>query len=177
MSFNPTPAGAAVVPRPPAAPSVRLLVIHCLDVPNGRPTTVADVDRWHRERGFAGIGYHHVIYLDGSVHDGRPHAQVGAHAKGWNTGSLGIALVGRDRYTADQWGALGRLVRRLADAYQIPLRVPRFHQGEVAGVCGHRDLPLVSKVCPGFSVGDWLAQDMRPSAEQIWPTPLAERGR
>ena len=37
------------------------IVVHCTATPAGRDVTVADVDRWHRQRGFAGIGYHYLI--------------------------------------------------------------------------------------------------------------------
>lgn len=29
-------------------------------------------------------------------------------------------------------------------------------------VLGHRDLPNVKKACPGFSVTNWLGNDMQP---------------
>ena len=33
------------------------IIIHCSATPEGRNVTVADIDRWHRARGFLGIGY------------------------------------------------------------------------------------------------------------------------
>ena len=43
------------------------VIIHCSATPEGKDYTVEDIDRWHRERGFDCIGYHYVIYRDGSV--------------------------------------------------------------------------------------------------------------
>ncbi|UKK48496.1 N-acetylmuramoyl-L-alanine amidase [Prevotella sp. E9-3] len=44
------------------------IIVHCTATPEGRHVTVKDVDSWHRDRGWAnGIGYHYLIYLDGSI--------------------------------------------------------------------------------------------------------------
>ena len=43
------------------------IIVHCSATPAGKPYTVEDIDKWHRQRGFDGIGYHFVVYLDGSV--------------------------------------------------------------------------------------------------------------
>ena len=50
---------------------IKEIIIHCSATREGRDYTVADIDRWHRERGFFCIGYHFVIYRDGSIHVGR----------------------------------------------------------------------------------------------------------
>ena len=70
------------------------IIIHCSATPEGKPFTVADIDRWHRQRGFRCIGYHFVIYLNGSVHAGRPITESGAHCQGHNAHSIGICYVG-----------------------------------------------------------------------------------
>ena len=56
---------------------IKEIIIHCSATREGRDYTVADIDRWHRERGFFCIGYHFVIYRDGSIHVGRSvHTRV-----------------------------------------------------------------------------------------------------
>ena len=60
------------------------IIIHCTATAEGRDVSVADIRRWHKARGFVDVGYHYVVYLDGSVHEGRPLAQVGAHCRGHN---------------------------------------------------------------------------------------------
>ena len=35
---------------------VRDIIIHCSATPEGRDYTVADITRWHRQRGFSTIG-------------------------------------------------------------------------------------------------------------------------
>jgi N-acetylmuramoyl-L-alanine amidase len=72
------------------------IIVHCTATPEGRHVTVADVDNWHRARTFNGIGYHYLIYLDGSIHQGRPIERIGAHCKqgGHNRYSIGVCYVG-----------------------------------------------------------------------------------
>ena len=70
------------------------IIIHCSATEAGRDFTAADIDRWHRQRGFKCIGYHYVIRLDGTVEEGRPVSEIGAHCKGHNAHSIGICYVG-----------------------------------------------------------------------------------
>jgi N-acetyl-anhydromuramyl-L-alanine amidase AmpD len=135
------------------------IIIHCAATPNGKPFTVQDIDSWHRERGFhrfpqamadfnpglTSIGYHYVIYTDGTVHVGRHPDEIGAHAVGYNKHSLGICLIGNDHFSPAQWEALNTLVMELLVKYG----------GAYTVVCGHRDLPNVRKSCPGFDVTGW----------------------
>ena len=123
------------------------IILHCTATPRGRHVTVADIDRWHRARGFDGIGYHYVVYLDGSVHPGRPLERVGAHCRGHNARSIGITYVGgveadcstpADTRTEMQKTALRSLVKRLRE------RFPG------ATVHGHNE--FAAKACPCFDV-------------------------
>lgn len=59
------------------------IIIHCSATPCGKDFTAADIDRWHRQRSFNGIGYHFVIRLDGTIESGRPIGKPGAHCVGW----------------------------------------------------------------------------------------------
>ena len=47
------------------------IIVHCSATKAGQDFTATDIDRWHRERGFNGIGYHYVIRLDGKLEKGR----------------------------------------------------------------------------------------------------------
>ncbi|RDH41562.1 N-acetylmuramoyl-L-alanine amidase [Zooshikella ganghwensis] len=118
------------------------LVVHCSDTPNDRDVTAADIHRWHKERKWSGIGYHKVIRRDGTVENGRPEYWKGAHVKGYNSKSLGVCLIGRDEFTADQFDSLDRVLTRWKDKYPL------------AEICGHRDLDP-HKSCPNFDVGEW----------------------
>ena len=70
------------------------IIVHCSATKARQDFTVADIDHWHRQRGFNGIGYHYVIRLDGKLEKGRDVALAGAHCKGWNERSVGICYIG-----------------------------------------------------------------------------------
>jgi len=70
------------------------IIIHCSATPEGKDYTVEDIRRWHLKRGFKDIGYHYIIYRDGSVHVGRNKDLVGAHCEGHNAISIGICYIG-----------------------------------------------------------------------------------
>lgn len=123
------------------------IIIHCAATPEGKNFTVQDIDRWHRQRGFKCIGYHFVIYRDGSIHKGRPLEQIGAHCTGHNANSIGICYIGgcaadgktaKDTRTDAQREALKRLVAELKTAYPA------------ATIHGHRE--YANKACPSFDV-------------------------
>ena len=102
------------------------IIVHCTASPEGRPMTVKQIDDIHRnERHWAnGIGYHKVIYLDGTIHDGRPLDMMGAHCNdgGHNRYSIGVVYVGgcakdgktaKDTRTPEQKVALANLLEEL----------------------------------------------------------------
>ena len=98
---------------------------------------------WHRQRGFADVGYHFVILENGLVEKGRPLKRTGAHVRGFNTDSVGVCLIGIEDFTEEQEGALRGLLDMLLKKYPN------------AEVCGHCDLDP-KKTCPNFDVGEWL---------------------
>lgn len=126
------------------------IIIHCSATPEGRVVTVQDIDRWHRERGFNGIGYHYVVYIDGSIHKGRSDSEVGAHCKGHNAHTIGICYVGgcdtamrpKDTRTAAQRKAMEKLVR------ELKFRFPG------VTIHGHNEYDH-GKACPSFDVQKW----------------------
>lgn len=123
------------------------IIIHCSATPNGRHHTAEDIHRWHTEppRNWSGIGYHYVIRVDGVLEVGRPEYWTGAHAKGHNTGSIGICLIGTDKYNLDQWLILKKLLNKLSVKYID------------AKIIGHNEIS--SKSCPGFDVQEWLEKE------------------
>lgn len=123
------------------------IIIHCSATPEGKDFTVEDIRRWHLARHFADIGYHYVIYRDGSVHKGRAENIAGAHCLGHNAHSIGICYIGgvakdgktpKDTRTPQQKQALRQLVQQLQFVYPH------------ATVHGHNEFS--SKACPSFNV-------------------------
>ncbi|MEW6314738.1 MAG: N-acetylmuramoyl-L-alanine amidase, partial [Pseudomonadota bacterium] len=124
--------------------SVDLIIVHCTGTPNGDSlfrgkfqdagfeTPVEVIDREHARRGFqrgqpwrnqqnpqlAAIGYHFVVYTNGAVATGRHVDEIGAHARGYNANSLGLSLIGTDKFTTKQWESLAALVRGLQATYR-----------------------------------------------------------
>lgn len=70
------------------------IIVHCTDTPEGREHTVDDIRSWHKAQGWADIGYHYVVDLEGKVHNGRSVDLIGAHCSGHNTHSIGVVYVG-----------------------------------------------------------------------------------
>jgi hypothetical protein len=147
------------------------------------------IDRWHREKGWAGIGYHFVIVNDrhrsvgdGTVQVGRAKEREGAHTQGINARSLGICCAGNgdvDRHTTAQRKALVELVSDLID---------EFPEITVDRVIGHRDVNrlvadgilqrkyLTDKTCPGRLVSmDEIRAQVR--AHRSPAPPSRARGR
>lgn len=130
---------------------IKYLVVHCSASPPNVYVDAAVIDRWHRQRGFFKIGYHYVIKRDGVVEKGREEEEVGAHAQGYNTGSIGICLAGgvdgknnpTNNFTHEQQQSLIDLLEKLLKRY------PK------AEILGHRDLAGVKKACPSFDVKSW----------------------
>lgn len=125
------------------------IIVHCSATPAERPVTAAQIDEWHRTRGFRMIGYHYVVGLDGSVTVGRPESEMGAHCLGENLHSIGVCYIGgldkeslqpADTRTPAQREALRHLIAELR------LRYPG------ATVHGHRE--FAAKACPCFDVND-----------------------
>ncbi|WP_408956247.1 N-acetylmuramoyl-L-alanine amidase [Natroniella sp. ANB-PHB2] len=53
-----------------------------------------EIDRWHREKGWKGVGYHFVIRANGDIEPARNFESAGAHARGRNQNYIGICLAG-----------------------------------------------------------------------------------
>ncbi len=129
------------------------IIIHCTATPEGRKTTVADVDGWHKQRGFVKIGYHYLIGLNGEVWPGRSESEIGAHCLNHNAKSIGVCYVGglavdgktpKDTRTPAQKNALVKLVKELKNKY------PK------ATIHGHNE--FAAKACPSFNVKQWLKE-------------------
>ena len=124
---------------------IDLIVVHCSATLCNRRYTVMQLIRDHAER-FGFTGYHYYITRDGTVTQTRHEQLVGAHAKGYNSHSLGICYEGgldkegnsADTRTIRQKRALLILLKRLKAAHPD------------ARILGHRDLPGVHKACPCF---------------------------
>ena len=74
--------------------NINKIIVHCTATKEGKAFNVADITRWHKQRGFVTIGYHWVVLLDGTIQQGRAEMTMGAHCKGHNANSIGICYIG-----------------------------------------------------------------------------------
>lgn len=126
---------------------IHTLVWHCAATPEGQHFDISDIDRWHRQRGFDGVGYHLVVLLDGTVQKGRDISRIGAHVAGHNTGSIGYCYIGgvakngktaKDTRTPAQKATMKRLTIEAARDYALKR------------IAGHNE--YAAKACPSFDV-------------------------
>lgn len=143
---------------------VKYLVVHASATKPSMNIGVKEIDEWHKQRGWKGIGYHFVIRRSGLLEVGRNIHEVGAHVYGYNKISLGICMVGgldgktgkpKNNFTRRQFETLHTLLLTLKQFYPE------------AEIVGHRDLsPDINgdgviekwewvKECPCFDVQDW----------------------
>ena len=125
---------------------INKIIIHCSATKEGNKIIAATIYRWHKDRGWSGIGYHYVVSLNGNIEYGRPIDKQGAHVKNHNKGSIGICYIGglddylnpKDTRTQEQKESLLDLIKTLK----------RLNPG--ATVHGHNE--FAAKACPCFNV-------------------------
>ena len=121
------------------------ITIHCTDTENGRNYSASQIDADHKARGWSGIGYHYVIQPTGSIEEGRPVNKIGAHVLGDNEDNVGIALVGRNRFTLSQFKSLKLIFYALEDKFKI----------HGSRIYGHREFDSAQKqgkTCPNMRI-------------------------
>ena len=127
------------------AERIKYLVVHCSDTPDEEDLCARDIHAMHLGFGWHGVGYHRVIRRSGEVEQGRPDYWIGAHVYGFNEVSLGVCLLGRQRFTPAQMESLERVLREWKEHYPN------------AAICGHCDFDYTDKTCPNFNVSAWVA--------------------
>lgn len=161
------------------------IVMHCTATPATMDIGATEIDRWHRQRGWNGIGYHFVIRRNGQLETGRVISRAGAHAAGFNAHSIGVVLAGGvasngqtpvDNFTDAQFLAARDLVLDLMANHQVP----------ISNVLGHkeviRDITRGSpKACPVFSMDRFRAMlaerdlpDRSDEGAENWGTEMLD---
>lgn len=120
------------------------IIVHCSATKPSVDIGVTELRRYHvNEKGWADIGYHYVVRLNGFIEKGRSIYRAGAHCVGHNRHSIGVCYVGGldcngehdDTRTPAQKRALRELLKELTTRYRCPIH-------------GHRDFS--NKDCPCF---------------------------
>tara|TARA_R100000808_G_scaffold6280_2_gene18799 strand:+ start:4410 stop:4946 length:537 start_codon:yes stop_codon:yes gene_type:complete len=138
--------GSSVIGRE----NTELAIIHCAFTPRTHDIGVAEIDQWHRQKGWLSCGYHYVIRRDGQIEIGRELMVAGAHTIGFNNKSVGVCLVGgasadlkryENNFEDDQMASLEAVLRHIIEVWPDLV------------VAGHCD--VADKRCPGFDVQKW----------------------
>jgi GT2 family glycosyltransferase len=93
--------------------------------------SLEDIKLAHLSRGFDDIGYHWLIYEDGSIRSARPENIEGAHALGFNSESIGICLIGNYNQSTLNKECLSTLIKLLyllCSVYKISIENILTHQ-------------------------------------------------
>jgi hypothetical protein len=157
---------------PVYAPSLRFAVVHHTAGQNNytraeAPAIVKGIELYHvKGNGWNDIGYNFLVDRFGTIYEGRyggiDRNVIGAHALGFNTGSVGVAVLGTYGNTAPSQAAQNALEKllawRLDLAHVDPLglltvisggseRYPRDVPVLLRAISGHRDTGYTE--CPG----------------------------
>jgi len=122
---------------------INSIILHCSssDIPGH--DNIETIRKWHvEERGWSDVGYGFYIRKSGQLEIGRPISKAGAHARGYNSNSVGICLGGLKNFQKEQFLTLYQLSRNLIDIFGI----------EENGYFGHNVVDA-NKTCPNFDVG------------------------
>ena len=128
--------------------NINYLIIHCSDTGNNNNIDASIIHKMHINFGWEGIGYHKVILRSGKIENGRPEFWIGAHVKGKNKNSLGVCLIGTDKFTNEQFLSLKKVFLKWKKKYPN------------AQIIGHRDAVKTSKTCPNFNVRQWCNENL-----------------
>ena len=131
--------------------TIALLILHCSGTPEGKRLTFEACKKDHiQHRRFKDIGYHYYIERDGTLHEGRPLEEIGAHCYLHNTHSIGICYEGgldengesADTRTPAQRDTLLDLLICLKQQFPNTL------------IFGHREFDN-TKSCPSFDAEEY----------------------
>lgn len=148
---SPSPSWSGQIKIADTSRQIDEINFHCTATPDGRWYDRADVNAWHKQRGWQMIGYTYLILLDGTIQEGRPIGMVPSQIKGHNVGKIGIAYVGglsrdgktpKDTRTPEQAAAALWLASELKSKFKIKRRVK-----------GHNEYDK-GKACPSFNVAN-----------------------
>ena len=126
--------------------NISLIVWHCTATPPNMDVSASQIREWHQAKGWDDIGYHWLIKRDGTLEKGRNESVIRAHASGFNSSSIGIALAGgvnkkmepESNFTRSQYETMFALKNDLDTRYTD------------AKHCGHNEISL--KDCPSICI-------------------------
>lgn len=138
---------------------VSKVFIHCSASPYKKHATPQVIHQWHKERGWAEIGYHIFVDFEGKAFYGRSLEKIPAAQRGNNTGSIAICFAGLNPgdFTTAQFNFLR----------SFSLEVDRAYGGEVTF---HGHCEVANKSCPVFDYKRELNLDQKGYLKVGTPT-------
>ena len=137
---------------------INAIFLHCSYTPVSMDIGVHEIRQWHTDpkpegNAWSDVGYHYIIRRSGVVEPGRDIKRAGAHARGHNSDTIGVCLVGgmsdqkkpEFNYTARQLQSLRRLMHTLCSQYHLT----------ESNIRGHNEVS--SKECPCFNVQEFFS--------------------
>jgi len=122
------------------------ITIHCSDTPDGKVIPLAEIRRWHMERGWDDVGYHAIVQPTGLVEYGRRPEIQGAHVYGENEDNLGLCFIGKKKFREMQFIKAGEVIYSWCQKFDIPE-----HQ-----IYTHAQFDML-KTCPNIPINNILA--------------------
>jgi hypothetical protein len=148
---------------PPRAVTVEFGVLHHTVnsntyTPEQAPGIVRSIYHWHAiGQGWGDIGYNLLVDRFGTVYEGRAGGVhlgvVGAHARNWNAGSFGLAIIGDFDVASPPTAAVEAATDVIAWKYRVhdldpdPMAKVEHNSQIVPTLVGHRDVGQTA--CPG----------------------------
>jgi hypothetical protein len=130
---------------------------------NTGAAAMRSIDAAHRVNGWSGIGYNHVVMLDGSAWEGRGWNLVGAHCSRHNTSGVGVQIhLGGDQ--APTQAALASCRALYDEACR--------RSGRELAIKGHQD--GYATECPGVILEAWVREGMPAPTAPPQPVPHME---
>ena len=159
------------------------IILHHAEASN---CSLEDIHSWHKNQGWAGIGYHYFIRKDGKIYKGRPDNAVGSHCLGHNKDTLGICFEGaynEETMPQAQIQAGRELISYLKAKYNIS-SVKR-HKDLNNTDCPGANFPFaeiinnsnvsskpINKSNSSINNVDWLAEYLKPWNWKAWVIEL-----
>ena len=141
---------------------VSKIIVHCTATPEDIDYGIEQARDYHvNHNGWSDVGYHWLIRRSGVPEVGRPEEKAGAHAKGHNADSIGVALEGTSYFTETQFMTLAALCVSIDSRYNVGLD----------SVYGHYEF-TDKKTCPNIDMNRlrrfiWLASQQQSVLQQL----------
>lgn len=146
------------------------IILHHAEASN---CSIADINSWHKEKGWSGCGYHYFIRKDGSVYRGRPENAQGAQCSGQNCESIGICFEGsymKETMPQVQFNAGAELI---SDIRSRKGNLPIYGHGELFSTdCPGTNFPLGNFKGGTYTISQPISPPIAQSSGDSWISRL-----